>query len=423
MSGTGSGTDSGHGHGMRSVEEHLAEILAAVRPLEGERMPVAAARGRTLREPLRARVDIPVFDNSAMDGFAVRFADVAAAGPDAPVTLRVVADLPAGAALDPDLGPGQAVRIMTGSAVPTAADAIIPFEDTAGGLADSLGETTVLRKPSRAGLHIRRRGEDLVAGDEVVPAGVALGAFQLSAAAAAGIPDLLVSRRPRVAVVSTGTELVAPGQPLERGQIPESNSELLAGLAADTGAEIVRRTSVTDDESGLAALMAELGGQVDAVVFSGGVSAGAYEVVKNTLAGTMTFSKVAMQPGKPQGFGVAADGALLFGLPGNPVSAAVSFEVFARPALLAMQGRAQLTRPVLRLPAASLWRTPPARRQYLPATLDRSDAARWTVRPATAGGSGSHLAGGLALAEAYAIVPAEVDAVEPGDLVDVMLIS
>ena len=408
--------------GMQTVEEHLAEILAAVRVLDSERMPVAAAGGRTLREPLRARVDIPVFDNSAMDGFAVRFADVAAAAPDAPVRLRVVADLPAGSALDPPLAPGEAIRIMTGSAVPTAADTVVPFEDTAGGLDDSLGEITVLRGPVRAGMHIRRRGEDLVAGDELLPAGVELGPFQLSAAAAAGIPDLLVSRRPRVAVVSTGTELVPPGQPLERGQIPESNSELLAGLAAGTGAEVVRRTSVSDDEGGLAALMAELAG-VDAVVFSGGVSAGAYEVVKNTLEGTMHFSKVAMQPGKPQGFGVAADGALLFGLPGNPVSAAVSFEVFARPALLAMQGRALQERPVLRMPAASAWRTPPGRRQYLPAALDRTDPARWTVRPATSGGSGSHLAGGLALAEAYAVVPAEVDAVEPGDLVDVMLMS
>ena len=408
---------------MQTVEEHLAEILAAVRVLESERMPVAAARGRTLREPLRARVDIPVFDNSAMDGFAVRLADVAAAGADTPVRLRVVADLPAGSPLDPPLGPGEAIRIMTGSAVPTAADAIVPFEDTAGGLDDSLGEITVLRAPMRAGMHIRRRGEDLVAGDELMSAGIELGPFQLSAAAAAGIPDLLVSRRPRVAVVSTGTELVPPGRPLERGQIPESNSELLAGLAAGAGAEVVRRTSVSDDEGGLAALMSELAGGVDAVVFSGGVSAGAYEVVKNTLEGTMRFSKVAMQPGKPQGFGVAADGALLFGLPGNPVSAAVSFEVFARPALLAMQGRTQLARPVLRLAAASVWRTPPARRQYLPATLDRTDRARWTVRPATSGGSGSHLAGGLALAEAYAVVSAEVDAVEPGDLVDVMLIS
>lgn len=415
--------------GLRTVEEQRAEVLAAVRPLPGERIPVAAATGRTLREALRTHVDIPVFDNSAMDGFAVRFADVVAAAPDAPVRLRVVADLPAGTALDPPLGPGEAARIMTGSPVPADADAIVPFEDTAGGLADSLAEIAVRRAPARVGAHIRRRGEDAVVGDELLPAGVELGAFQLSAAAAAGIPDLLVGRRPRVAVVSTGDELVAPGLPLRRGQIPESNSELLAGLATAAGAEVARRASVSDDERGLAALVVELTGGVDAVVFSGGVSAGAYEVVKNTLAGAMTFSKIAMQPGKPQGFGVlrrapdAESGALLFGLPGNPVSAAVSFEVFVRPALLALQGRTVLDRAVLRLPAASGWRTPPGRRQYLPAAIDRSDPARWTLRPATAGGSGSHLVGGLARAEALAVVPADVDEVAPGDLVDVMLIS
>ena len=159
----------------------------------------------------------------------------------------------------------------------------------------------------------------------------------------------------------------------------------------------------------------------DVVVFSGGVSAGAYEVVKTTLESTMTFSKVAMQPGKPQGFGRLPSGALLFGLPGNPVSAAVSFEVFVRPALLLMQGRRVRDRPVLTLPAAADWRTPPGRRQYLPVTIDRTDPGAWRVIPATSGGS--HLAGGLGRAEAYAIVPAEVDAVAAGDLVDVMLIS
>ncbi|MFT4220470.1 MAG: molybdopterin molybdotransferase MoeA [Microbacterium sp.] len=410
---------------LRCVEEHLDHILAHVRPLDPELVALAAARGRTLRAPLQAGVDIPVFDNSAMDGFAVRFADVAGAAGGTPVALRVVADLPAGSALDPPIGPGEAVRIMTGAAVPTAADAIVPFEDTVGGLAHSLGEIAVLCAPARPGAHIRRRGEDAVAGDEMLPAGVALGPLQLAAAAAAGIPHVVASPRPRVAVVSTGSELVAPGLPLERGQIPESNSALLAGLVEDAGAVVAHRAVVSDDGDGLAALMARLSG-VDAVVFSGGVSAGAYEVVRTTLADTMEFTKVALQPGKPQGFGALAAGhrvTLLFGLPGNPVSAAVSFEVFVRPALLALQGRERLQRPVLRLPAASGWRTPPGRRQYLPAAIDRGDPGCWTVRPATAGGSGSHLAGGLARAEAYAVVPAEVAEVAAGDPVDVMLIS
>ncbi|MCW3492153.1 gephyrin-like molybdotransferase Glp [Microbacterium sp. SSM24] len=408
--------------GLVSIEDHLAAVLAATTLVDAVTVPVAAARGRTLREPVRAAVDIPVFDNSAMDGFAVRFADVADAAADAPVTLRVVADLPAGTALDPALRPGEAARIMTGSPVPSDATAIVPFEDTAGGLADSLGSIRVLRAPRGAGVHVRRRADDARAGDELLPAGTLLGPLQLAAAAAAGVAEVVVSRMPRVAVVSTGSELVAPGTPLERGQIPESNGELLAGLAAEAGAEVVLRLSVSDDGDGPreAVAAAELLG-ADVVVFSGGVSAGAYEVVKGTLGDVMAFPKLRMQPGKPQGFGRTPGGTLLFGLPGNPVSAAVSFEVFARPALLQMQGRTALSRPVLRLPAATGWRTPPGRTQYLPVTIDRTDPSAWRAVPAT--GGGSHLAGGLGRAEAYAIVPDDVAAVEAGDAVDVMLIT
>ncbi|KQZ83457.1 molybdopterin biosynthesis protein [Microbacterium sp. Root166] len=410
------------GDGLIEIAEHLAVVLRAVTELESATVPVAAARGRTLREPVRAAVDIPVFDNSAMDGFAVRLEDVADASAAAPATLRVVADLPAGTGDDPPLAAGEAARIMTGAPVPTDATAIVPFEDTAGGLDDSLDRIAVLRAPRGPGAHVRRRGEDARTGDELLPAGVVLGSWQLAAAAAAGVAEVTVSRMPRVAVVSTGSELVAPGTPLEHGQIPESNSELLAGLVADAGGEVVLRVSVPDAGDGPreAIAAAELLG-ADVVVFSGGVSAGAYEVVKNTLGDAMAFTKVRMQPGKPQGFGRSPAGTLLFGLPGNPVSAAVSFEAFVRPALLRMQGRASIDRPAIVLPAAAGWRTPPGRTQYLPIVIDRSDPARWTVVPATRGGS--HLAGGLGRAEAYAVVPAAVETVEPGDLVDVMLIS
>ncbi|WES64494.1 molybdopterin molybdotransferase MoeA [Microbacter sp. GSS18] len=410
------------GPALLTVEAHRATVLAAVRPVDAIEVAVRDADGLTLREPVRAAVDIPVFDNSAMDGFAVRFADVAHAAPDAPATLRVVADLPAGTDLDPPLGPGEAARIMTGSPMPAAADTVVPFEDTTGGLADSLGDILVERAPARRGAHVRVHGDDASIGDEILPAGVALGPLQRAAAAAAGVDRIVAARRPRVVVVSTGSELVPPGEPLRRGQIPESNSELLTGLARDAGAEVVLRMTVHDDGDGPVRAVAEaraLG--ADAIVFSGGVSAGAYEVVKATLADAMTFTKIAMQPGKPQGFGTASDGTLLFGLPGNPVSSAVSFEVFVRPALLAMQGRTELARAVLRLPAARGWRTPPGRRQYLPVTIDRTDPAGWRAVPAT--GGGSHLAGGLGAAEAYAVVPAETERVDAGDAVDVMLIS
>ncbi len=408
---------------LRSVDEHLADILAAVRPLDAHEAALAEALGRTLADAVRARVDIPGFDNSAMDGFAVRAADVHAASADHPVLLRVVADLPAGSPLDPSLRVGEAARIMTGAPVPADADAVVPFEDTAQGLAGGLGEAAVL-VPPRPGAHIRRRAEDLAAGTEVVSAGTLLGALQLGAAAAAGVDRVRVRRAPRVAVISTGSELMPPGTPLQRGQIPESNSELLAGLVAQAGAEVTLRASVPDDLHALRDVLtrAQAVG-VDAVITSGGVSAGAYEVVKDTLAGTLEFVKVAMQPGKPQGFGMLPSSALMFALPGNPVSVAVSFEAFVRPALLAMQARTELHRPLLRLPAGQAWRTPPGRRQYLPAALDRTDPARWMVRPATAGGSGSHLAGGLAQAEAYAVIAEHVPAVAAGDPVDVMLIS
>lgn len=407
---------------MRSVEEHLAEVLAAVALLERETVAVAAAHGTVLREAVLAANDIPAFDNSAMDGFAVRFADVRAARADAPVTLEVVADLPAGSPDDPSLAAGQAARIMTGSALPSDADAIVPFEDTVGGLGDSLGTATVVAAPSATGAFVRRGGQDARRGDEVLAAGTWMGPLQCSAAAAAGVAEVVVSRRPRVAIVSTGSELVAPGMPLRRGQIPDSNGILLATLAAEAGALVVHRSTIDDEGSSLRSLLAGLDG-VDAVILSGGVSAGAYEVVRTELADAMAFVRVAMQPGKPQGFGRLPDGPLLFGLPGNPVSSAVSFETFVRPALLALQGRIDGERARATLPAAAAWRTPPGRRQYLPAIVDRSDPARWTVAPATAGGSGSHLAGGLGRAEAYAIVPADVEAVAVGDLVDVMLVA
>ncbi|WDG17349.1 molybdopterin molybdotransferase MoeA [Microbacterium sp. Clip185] len=409
---------------IRTVEEQLALVLAEVATLPSERVATAAAAGRTTAAPVRAGVDIPVFENSAMDGFAVRFADVRAATDAAPSRLRVVADLPAGTAFDPDLGPGEAARIMTGSPVPTAADTVVPFEHTEGGLDDSLDEIAVLVPPPAPGAHVRRRASDLSAGDVVIDAGVLLGPLQIAAAAAAGVGELEVTRVPRVAVISTGDELVAPGLPLRRGQIPESNSILLAGLAAAAGADVVLRASVDDTDASLLAVLRDAqDAGADVVITSGGVSAGAYEVVKNALSGDIAFPKVAMQPGKPQGFGRLAAGPLLFALPGNPVSSAVSFEVFVRPALMRMLGRAALHRDVIRLPATTGWRTPPGRRQYLPASIDRSDATGWRVGPATAGGSGSHLAGGLARAEAYAVVPAEVEEVREGDLVDVMLIS
>jgi molybdopterin molybdotransferase len=403
---------------LRTVEEHRARVLAAARPLPVETVPLAGAAGRTLAADVRARHDLPGDDNSSMDGFAVRFSDVERADAESPVSLRVVADLPAGCSDDPAFGAGEAVRIMTGAPVPSGADAVVPFEDTAGGLADSLGTIEVRRAPSAAGAFIRRRGGDVRTGDVVLAAGERLGPFALAAAAAAGVDRLDVRRRPRVAVVSTGSELVPPGVAPGRGQTPDSNSTLLASLVAEADADVDVIAAVVDDASAIGAVL-ERAADVDVVVFTGGVSAGAYEPVRQALSDRIRFDRVAMQPGKPQAFGALEDGRLVFGLPGNPVSVAVSFEVFVRPVLLTLQGRASVDRRRALLTASETWTTPPGRRQYLPAAVDLTAG---TVRPATPGGSGSHLAASLARAEAFAVIPAEVSSVAVGDLVDVMLI-
>lgn len=403
---------------LLTVEEHRARVLAAVALLPTKSLPLSEAARRTLAEPVLSAHDLPGFDNSSMDGFAVRFSDVEGADADHPASLRVVADLPAGTADDPSLGPGEAARIMTGAAVPADADAIVPFEDTVGGLADSLETVGVVRAPVGPGAFIRRRGGDTRAGDVVLSAGERLGSFALAAAAAAGVDVVSVTRRPRVAVVSTGSELVAPGTTPARGQTPDSNATLLAALVAEADADVELVDRVGDDPAGIDTVLSRAS-RADVVVFTGGVSAGAYEPVRLALSDRIAFEKVAMQPGKPQAFGVLDDGRLVFGLPGNPVSVAVSFEVFVRPALLALQGRAVIDRRVARLTASASWTTPPGRRQYLPAVIDLVEG---TVRPATAGGSGSHLAASLARAEAFAIVPAEMATVSVGDPLDVMLI-
>lgn len=408
------------------VETYLASILAEVSPVSTETIPVRAALGRTLRANALAASGIPVFDNSAMDGFAVLYDDVRRATPDAPAALSVIADLPAGSADDPSLSPGTAVRIMTGAPVPSDADTIVPFEHTVGGLDESLGKILISTRPRLLGAHIRRAGEDVVAGDEIVSAGIALSPLHLSAIAASGVAEVTVSRAPLIAVVSTGSELVTPGRPLRHGQIPESNGTLLSALAAETGCALAHSAVIPDDTRHLRRLLDELDDRapeerIDVVVFSGGISAGAYEVVREGLGALLTFPRVEMQPGRPQAFGRVNGDCLAFGLPGNPVSVAISFEVFVRPALLALQGRTSIHRPVIALPASRGWSSTLGRRHYLPVTIDTSDPRGWCVAPASA--EGSHRAGSLALADAFAIIPPEVGEVGAGDRVDVMLLS
>jgi molybdopterin molybdotransferase len=380
------------------------------------------AGGMVLAEDVRADGPLPRWDNSAMDGYAVRSTDVATATGAAPVVLRVVADLPAGSSDAPLLAPGTAARIMTGAPVPPGADAVVPVEVTDAGTV-----AVEIRRAAPVGAHVRRAGEDAVAGDLVVAAGTLLGPAHVSALASVSAATVRVHRRPRVAVVSTGDELVPPGTPLGRGQIPDSNSWLLAAAVREAGGEPVRLGPVGDDPVALRELLDELDGSVDAVVTSGGVSVGAFDVVKAALRDEpgVEFVPVAVQPGKPQGLGRLPGGTPVFALPGNPVSSFASFEMFVRPALLRMRGLADVQRPTVVSPAGDGWRTPPGRAQLMPVRWVPATAAGsgTVVVPATAGGSGSHLVARLALAEGLAVIPADVDEVAAGDLLTILKVT
>ncbi|GMA33326.1 molybdopterin molybdotransferase MoeA [Litorihabitans aurantiacus] len=410
---------------MTPISDHLDRVLATVAPLPPREVPLADAWDRRIAEPVRALVPIPLWRSSSMDGYAVRYDDVASAD-DAPVTLRVVADIPAGSDLDPALAPGDAARIMTGAVLPTDADTIVQLEhtDRLDPLAPVSESVEVRRAPSR-GLFVRGIGDDLATGDLVAGAGTLTTAGVLAAVSSAGHGTLRVHRAPRVTVIATGSELVAPGEPVRRGQIPDANSLMVAALVRRAGGEVDAVAQVGDDPAELESALARAGGS-DVVVLTGGVSAGAYDPVKQVFDGSrdVTFTSVSMQPGKPQAFGTLPGGAVLFGLPGNPVSAWVSFHVFVRPALLAMQGAPDGEVRLAPVPgrAGADWGTPPGRTQILPARLSVSGGVL-TATPVHALGSKSHLTGSLALAGGYAVVPAEVERVQAGDAVDVVLIG
>jgi molybdopterin molybdotransferase len=400
---------------VRTVAEHRAAALALAEPLPAVVVPTAEADGLVLAEPVHADGPVPRWDNSAMDGYAVRLDDVAAATPDAPVLLRVVGDLAAGTAEQPEVRPGTAVRIMTGAPVPPGAEAVVPVEHT------DRGTVTVrVDRSPVPGAHIRRAGEDVHDGDLVLTAGTLLGPRQVAAAASVGAGTVVVHRRPRVVVLSTGSELVPAGTPLLHGQIPDSNSLLLAAAARAAGCDVVRVGAVPDDAAALRAELAVHDGTADVVVTSGGVSVGAYDVVKEVLAGSgVEFVAVAMQPGKPQGLGRLAGGTPILCLPGNPVSAHVSFEVFVRPVLQRLRGLTRTERPTMTATVTDGWRTPPGRAQYMPVVLERADG-RLLARRAVPGGSGSHLVAGLARADGLAVVDADLEQVQAGQTVRVM---
>ncbi|MDO8119789.1 molybdopterin molybdotransferase MoeA [Isoptericola sp. b490] len=406
----------------RTVDEHLAEILELVSPPPAATLPLAACLGLTLRADLTARLPAPPFTNSSMDGFAVRAADVAGASAGRPVELPVADDQPAGPRAASVLAPGTAIRIMTGAPLPEGADAVVPVEltDQPRGSVPLPPAVRVL-EPVVVGASVRHRGEGVAVGAPVMPAGTRLGAAALAAAAAVGYGELPVARRPRLAVVSTGDELAAPGEALGGGTIPDSNLTMLVALATEWGADVPVAERVGDDPDTLRAVLARAAEAADLVVTCGGISAGAYEVVRQALESPrVRFVQVAMQPGKPQGLGTlaASHGDVpVLALPGNPVSSFVGFRVLVRPALAVLAGRdphaETATVPVR---AAEAWRSPAGRRQYAPVRLEPPErpGEPFLARPTHRLGSASHLVGSLHLAHALAVVPAEVTQVEAG---------
>ncbi|GAB3811199.1 molybdopterin molybdotransferase MoeA [Tessaracoccus terricola] len=398
---------------MRTVEEHQGAVLALAEPLAPCEVPVKADPTTVLAADVVARYPVPPFDNSAMDGFAVRSDDTA----ETPCVLEVVGDVPAGSASDLTLAPGQAIRIMTGSPQPAGADAVVPVEDTDQAPGDHpLPQLVEIRATVAPGRHVRRRGDDIEAGQLVLPAGARTTAAAAAAASSVGHGKWLVHPRPRVLVVATGTELVAPGEPIGPGQIPDSNGLLLEGLVEQFGGVVASVLRVGDDQQAFRDALAGAG-RVDLVVTSGGVSAGAFEVVRQVTSGSVEFVKVAMQPGKPQGLGhwdIAGRRVPLLALPGNPVSVFVSAWLFVRPLVAHLAGR-PTTRATRSFPVADEWTTPPGRRQYVPVVVTPAG-----IRRAHALGSGSHAIASLHLADALAVVPAEVATVHAGDVLEVI---
>ena len=400
---------------MDPVETHLARVLAAIRPVEPARLGLEAAEGTVLAADAAAMTPLPSFDNSSMDGYAVHAADIAAATADAPVTLPVTDQIPAGDTRALTVAPGTCVRIMTGALFPAGADAVVPVELTDGG-----ADQARFSRPVVKGYSIRRRGDDVAEGDVLLPAGTRLGPAQIALLAASGHGSVLARAAPRVAVLATGNELSEPGSPLVAGQIWESNSYMLAAAVRQAGGTATRRRAGDDPEEVLA-LIGVLSAQADLLITSGGVSMGGeHDVVKAALSrsglGTITFRKVAMQPGMPQGFGVVGpDQTPILTLPGNPVSAFVSFWLFGRPALDALQGLTPQPAPARRAQLASPVRSPQGRRSYLRGVLGADGA---TVTPLT--GQGSHQLGALGRANALIVVPEEVASMAAGEPADVI---
>jgi molybdopterin molybdotransferase len=412
---------AGHGPGspvaadsLTTVEEYQSAILAAITPLPPASTELAEAEGRVLAEDVTAAVSLPSFDNSSMDGYAVQAKDTTNSSERTPATLQVTAEIAAGDTGVYGLVPGAAIKIMTGARMPSGADAVVPVEWTDGGAA----RVEIYRRVA-PGDAVRYAGGDAAEGETLLTAGVRMRPLQIAVAASAGRKVVKVRPRPRVVVLSTGNELTEPGTPLVPGQIWDSNSYMLAAAIREAGAHACRRSVVPDDPAGMLPALEEQLARADLLITTGGVSMGGeHDVVKAALSklGTVTFRKVALQPGMPQGFGTIGEKRVpIFTLPGNPVSAYVSFLLFVRPAIAALQGAVDLRLPAVRATLTSAARSPAGRRSYLRGVLSGDQ-----VTPLS--GQGSHQIAALGRANALIIVPEQETGLPEGDTVDVLVL-
>lgn len=400
--------------GVIPLDEARTYVLSKCAPLAPTTVAIDDARGLVLAEDLAAKGPIPPFDNTAMDGFAIRAEDLK----DAPVTLDMIGTVAAGAAPDMTVGAGQAVRIMTGAPIPPGADAVVMVELTE--LADDL-QTVSVRESVQVGNHIRPLGDDVAAGDIMFRAGTELSPAHLGVCTSIGIYEVPTYRRPRIGVISTGDELVDEPRPLNMGEIHDSNRHTLLALVRAMGADGIDLGLVVDDEDDIRNAMTSAAESCDAVVTSGGVSMGDFDYVKKVLTeiGDMRWMQVAIKPAKPLAFGTVG-GTPIFGLPGNPVSSMVSFELFARPGIRAMMGHSEpIVAPTPGVAGAPLKRHTDGKTHF--ARVHATLGADGRYSASFSGGQGSHQLSAMAAANALAIVP-DGDGIAEGDPVDLLLL-
>ncbi|WP_072342251.1 molybdopterin molybdotransferase MoeA [Actinomyces urinae] len=406
---------------MISVEDYFSQVTSGITPLPAEEQPLESALGSTLAASIEARVAVPPFTNSAMDGFAVHAGDVQAASKDTGVTLPVLEDVAAGATTNATLKPGFATRIMTGAPLPDGADAVVKVEDTniQPGPVQMPDQVTIF-SAVQPGTNVRKAGENVAVGSPILEEGIVVTPQVLAAAASVGYGKLTVVPKPRIAIISTGAELQDPGIDIAHGQIPDSNGIMLDGLTRSLGAEVTYRGRTGDAPEHLEQMFNKVGRNADLIITSGGVSAGAFDPVK--IVGkthNFTFEKVAMQPGKPQGHGVInvdGRGVPVMCLPGNPVSVYVSFMLFVRPIISILAGRPGSKLQAVPALAGTSFKSAKNRRQYAPMRAELSTSGI-TVYPTHSQASGSHLIATLHQATGLAVIAADVDEVAQGDLV------